>query len=134
MLGIGYTPYLERDGLVGLSRKEEVLPLPVRRLHLLLVGRHEPVPRLDPLRYLGVVHLKHEGLLAGLGAPLLGHPVAGTADLDKLLDVNAGLLGAKSPKMVHINFFFWRWPGVPDQGNFKSSSSFSACMPRPAET
>ena len=84
--------YLERNGLVGLGREEEVLPLPVWRLHLLLVGRHEPVPGLDPLGNLGVVHLKHEGLLPGLWAPLLGHPVAGAADLDKLLDVDAGLL------------------------------------------
>ena len=84
--------YLECNGLVGLGSKEEILPLPVWRLHLLLVGRHEPVPGLDPLRNLWVVHLKHQRLLAGLGAPLLGHPVAGAADLDKLLDVHTGLL------------------------------------------
>ena len=50
------------------------------------------MPGLDPLRDLGVVHLKHQGLLPGLRAPLLGHPVAGAADLDKLLDVDTGLL------------------------------------------
>ena len=84
--------YLECNGLIGLSGKEEVLPLPVWRLHLLLIGRHEPVPGLDPLRNLGVVHLKHEGLLAGLWTSLLGHPVAGAADLNELLDVHTGLL------------------------------------------
>ena len=89
---LSYSIYLECNGLIGLGSKEEILPLPVWRLHLLLIGGHEPVPGLDPLRDLGVVNLKHQRLLARLGTPLLGHPVAGAADLDKLLDVHPGLL------------------------------------------
>ena len=50
------------------------------------------MPGLDPLSDLWVVHLKHEGLLSGFRASLLGHPVARSANLDKLLDVYTGLL------------------------------------------
>ena len=84
--------YLECNGLIGLSSKEEILPLPVWWLHLLLVGGHEPVPGLDSLGDLGVVHFEHERLLSRFRAPLLGHPIARSADLDKLLDVHTGLL------------------------------------------
>lgn len=64
---------LEGDGLVGLGGEEEVLPALVRRLHLLLVGGHEAVPRLDPLRHLREVHLEEQRLLALRRLPLLRH-------------------------------------------------------------
>ena len=37
--------HLEADGLVGLCGKEEELPILVRRLNLLLIRRHEAMPR-----------------------------------------------------------------------------------------
>lgn len=48
---------LERDVFVRLRREDEVLHALVRRLHALLVGRHEAVARLDALLDLGVLHL-----------------------------------------------------------------------------
>mmetsp|Transcript_4139 Transcript_4139/g.10620 ORF Transcript_4139/g.10620 Transcript_4139/m.10620 type:complete len:203 (-) Transcript_4139:71-679(-) len=76
--------HLERDGLVGLGRTDEVLVLFVPGLDLLLVARHEPVPGRGALLDLGVVHLEQEAALLALLAVLLGHPVPGPADLDCL--------------------------------------------------
>ena len=39
--------------------------------------------------------LVEERLLLVVGVPLLCHPVAGSSDLDKLLDVDPGLLGRR---------------------------------------
>lgn len=84
---------LEGDGLIGLGGHQQVLPAPVGRLDPLLIGRHEAVPGHDALGNLRVVDLEEEALLAHLGVPLLGHFVAGTADLHKLLDFHLDLFG-----------------------------------------
>lgn len=85
--------HLEPYGLVRLGGKEKVLPLAVWRLDLLLVGGHEAVTRNNGLRDFRVVHLKEQRLLAVAEFTLLGHPVAGSSNLDELLRFHAGLLG-----------------------------------------
>ena len=46
----------------------------------------------DPVRDFRVVDFEKERLLPGLWISLLRHSVAGTTDLDELLDVDSGLL------------------------------------------
>jgi len=90
-LGLVHLPrwHFESDRLVGLRGEHEVLPLSVRGLHLLLVGRHKAVPGAHALRDLGVVDFEQEALLAVVRVPLLGHPVARPPDLHELLDVDS---------------------------------------------
>lgn len=93
-LGLVYLAarHLEGNGLVGLGSHQQVLPAPVRGLNPLLVGRHEAVAWHDALSDLGVVDLEQQALLAHLCVPLLGHFVARTANLHKLLHLHLDLL------------------------------------------
>jgi len=86
---------LECNGLVWLSSKQKVLPLSVWGFHFLLVSRHEPVSRHDAFSNLRIIHLKQQTLLSILWVSLLGNSVAGTADLDKLLDIYSSLLRSR---------------------------------------
>ncbi len=70
----------------------QVLPIPVRLLLVLLEAAHEPVPRLDALCDVWVVHLVEQAELAGDGVAHLGHLVTGRADLDELLVLDLVLL------------------------------------------
>ena len=101
-LGLVHLPrgHLEPDCLVGLGGEHEILPFSVWRLHLLLVGRHEAMPGAHALSDLGVVNLEQQALLAVVGIPLLGHPVAGPPDLDELLDVDPRPEGSRLDRGV----------------------------------
>ena len=55
--------YLEANGFIWFSCKEQILPLAVRRLHPLLVSGHEPVSRQNALHYLRVVNLEKQAVL-----------------------------------------------------------------------
>ena len=85
------TRHLEADRLVGLGREQQVLPLLVGRLDVLLVGGHEAVSRQHTVGYLRIVDLKEQALLLGVRIALLGDFVARAADLDKLAYVDRGL-------------------------------------------
>lgn len=63
----------ERNCLVRLGRKEEVLKLAVGRFNALLKGRHEAVARENALSNLRVVNLEQEAVGPGPRVLLLGH-------------------------------------------------------------
>ena len=101
--------HLERNRLVGLGGKQQILPLFVRRLNALLVGGHESVARRQALHYLRIINLKEQTLLLGIGTPLLGDLVAGSADFDKLSYVNVGL-GLRGGLSGRFGLFLGRTP------------------------
>lgn len=90
------TGHLERDRLVGLSSEQQVLPLAVWRLNLLLVRGHEAMARHNHVRDLWVVDLEEQTLLATARIPLLRHPVAGTTDFHELLRLHARLVRSET--------------------------------------
>mmetsp|Transcript_134407 Transcript_134407/g.287526 ORF Transcript_134407/g.287526 Transcript_134407/m.287526 type:complete len:241 (-) Transcript_134407:135-857(-) len=81
--------HLEAYGLVGVAREEEILKLRLRRLYLLLVGRHEAVSRLGLIRHLGILDLEEQSLLLCLRVPLLRHPVPWSTDLHRFSGATA---------------------------------------------
>lgn len=138
--------YLESNRFVWFCGKQQILPLAVWRLNLLLIGRHKTVSRIHQVSYFckkqiqydnylttfysvygahgfgkapvsktsktmtlvakqfggqkisaNVVHtriinLEQQTLLSSFRITLLGNPVAGPTDLDKLLGLHTGLL------------------------------------------
>ena len=90
--------HLERDRFVRFGGKQQVLPLAIWRLYLLLVRRHEPVPRHDAVRYFRIVDLEQQRLLAVLRIALLRHPVAGPTNFHELFRLNARLLRLNDPR------------------------------------
>lgn len=71
----------ERNSHVGLSRKQDVLVVVVRRLDLLLVGRHETVLRFGVRLDLRVLDLKQNALTVCFLVLLFFVPVDGFTDL-----------------------------------------------------
>lgn len=71
----------ERNSHVGLSCKQYVLVVVVRRLDLLLVGRHETVLRFGVWLNLRVLDLKQNALTVCFLVLLLFVPVDGFSDL-----------------------------------------------------
>lgn len=110
------TRHLERYGLIGLRSEQQVLPLAIRRLHTLLIGRHESVPRYEVVNDLRVVDLEEQTLMLGDRIALFGHFVTGATDLDELFNVHvafgalrgrsgAGRLGSflgRSPRQIGL--------------------------------
>jgi len=67
---------------VGLAGHQQVLVVFIRGFHPLLVGRHEPVPRLHPFFGLRVVHFEAQRALRALWVACFGDPVARPPNLD----------------------------------------------------
>ena len=80
-LGVGD---LERVGLVGLGREQDVLPRAVGGLLPLLEARHKPVARrgVFPPGDLRVLYLEQQRPLVLFGVELLGHSIPWPPDLD----------------------------------------------------